>query len=85
LANFGEKNIAELSFYTRIFVIFFIQNRKIHKKSQKYGWCKMKLLEIITTLITSNLFFGNLEKKIERVKPSQNKNAQLFLVHFYFW
>ena len=51
------------------------------ENSQKYGWCKMKLLELLITLITSNLFFS---KNWKLEEPPQKKNAQLFLVHFYF-
>ena len=41
----------------------------------------MKLLEIIITLITSNLFF---RKNLKLEEPPQNQNAQEKAVHFYF-
>jgi len=77
-ANFGEKNIVQNQFWTFIFVLFF--HPKL-ENSQKYGWCKVKLLEIITTLITSNVFFMKFR---EGEKPPQNKKAQEKAVHFFF-
>jgi hypothetical protein len=65
-------------FCTRFFVHFFIQN---HEKSPKYGWCKMKLLEIIITLKASNLFFCFFEGEM---RAHKKKNAQEKAVHFCF-
>ena len=41
----------------------------------------MKLLELLITLITSNLFFS---KNWKLEEPSEKKNAQEKAVHFYF-
>ena len=77
--KFWRKILVQKQFWTFIFVLFFHHKTE---KSQKYGWCKVKLLEIITTLITSNLFFVIFWREI---RPPKNKNAQEKAVHFFFW
>jgi hypothetical protein len=42
----------------------------------------MKLLELLITPFTSNLFFS---KNWKLEEPSEKKNAQEKAVHFYFW
>jgi hypothetical protein len=58
-----KKILCKISFAQESLCILFIQNQKKSENSQKYGWCKMKLLEKITTLITSNLFFEKFGEK----------------------